>query len=766
MAKKTKKINAEKHFLEKIMPIAGRVAFVLAIMFLVVYLITVLNGSSEFFTDSAERNALLEFDKEMDMASTLADAHYKVLGSIAEKLQYADSPEAVKAVMTSYMYSPLYGDLRYSSQQKLYYADGTLLNSDAKEYQRITQLAALNLQGCTDVYRDEVMELDCVAFFLPVRGSAYIDGVISIVPASDVVSTKYVISDKTAVSMVIHKSGKVISNAESEGFTENVGNDFYEFISRLTYDKDEHNLVRYAVESGKETSCSINAIGSEYVIAMAPIPETDNNLILIAMSVSEGLIVPELVYIRQIINLVVIAILSIIIGLIYAIFYYRATQKTIAAVSFTDLKIGCPNAEQFKISAENAISQKQRRYVLAVFDIRRFHYIKESLSDEELTESIKFAAKVFETFCDSRETYGYLGDGRFALLMNYKSDKSIMDKIRLVETVVSKNNIFGGKGKKIFDIGVCPAFDQRRTSSVSDILSHAVASCERAKSDINKAFVMYTEQVDIERERDEKIEAEMESALANGDFRLFLQPKYNVVNDKVDSAEALVRWFDVETGEYIFPAEFISLFESNGFITKLDHYMYIETLKCISTAAEKREKVVPISVNVSLVTASAPDFLDFYISNKKKYNIPDNFITVEFTESFAMGDYGKIREIVTRLHANGIRCSLDDFGTGYASFNVLKNIPIDELKLDRLFLSVGYNNKNDSTLLATIIGLAKSLGISVVQEGVETKEMFDSVVEKGCDVIQGYYYARAIPVEEYKLFIGSNTSIKYKSLVK
>jgi EAL domain-containing protein (putative c-di-GMP-specific phosphodiesterase class I) len=258
----------------------------------------------------------------------------------------------------------------------------------------------------------------------------------------------------------------------------------------------------------------------------------------------------------------------------------------------------------------------------------------------------------------------------------------------------------------------------------------------------------------------------MESSLENGEFKLFLQPKYNVKHDKIDSAEALVRWFDPRKGEYMFPGEFIGLFETNGFIVKLDKFIYIEVLKHLSSSAERGDAIVPVSVNVSRVTAMSEDFLEFYTGNKKKYGIGDGFITLEFTESFAMENYDKITDIVNTLRENGMRSSIDDFGAGYSSFNLLKHIKMDEIKLDRLFLSKGDDQKRDDMIFEAVMNLAQSLDMKVVQEGVENEKMFNYVVSKGCQVIQGHYYAKAIPLEEYKIFINSNTSIKYKAKVK
>jgi EAL domain-containing protein (putative c-di-GMP-specific phosphodiesterase class I) len=139
---------------------------------------------------------------------------------------------------------------------------------------------------------------------------------------------------------------------------------------------------------------------------------------------------------------------------------------------------------------------------------------------------------------------------------------------------------------------------------------------------------------------------------------------------------------------------------------------------------------------------------------------------LELTESFAMDDNNSIKEIVEKLHKNGIKCSLDDFGSGFSSFNVLKSVPFDELKLDRCFIQNTDSPEKDEIVLKMVIEMAKSLGITIVQEGVETKAMLDRVMRMGIGIIQGYYYAKAIPLEEFKIFINSNTSIRYKSVVK
>ncbi len=769
----TKKTGARK-----VLSIMGRIAFLLAVLFLIAYLFSILTESKEFFNASAQKSAMVTFDEDLEKAEGLATKQYDDLYAIADRVENATSQKEVTDVLEEYIGVESMGALRFYSQGKGYDASGSLIEKETYGHEEISALALSNEQGCTDIYYDDSEKLPCIAFFVPVRGSAFVDGLLSIVPVRRETNTVPIISAADILSegrlgvLIVDGAGKVYSSALSEDLTPalggdlSVGNELNAFIAKLSDKIEDRQAVLTALAEHKKSACSVQGIDGEYVFVFSPIEGFGGHLSLVTMTEQEGLIAPEMSYVRYIINLTIIAIVSLTVGMVYAFMHYRDSKSALEEAIYTDPIVGCANAEKFRSLAGKIIQEGQRIYAIAVFEIRQFRYLEEKLPPDDTSEILKHVSKVISTFCHPRETYGYLGEGRFVLLTLYHGDSSIRDRAKLLSTVLSKHPILGAsKSKKLFNVGVSLVFDNKRYT-VQELINHAGLACESAKNNVNLPFVVYNEEVNAEREHNDRIEMEMESALAGGEFRLFLQPKYNVVTDRIDSAEALVRWFDPKTGDYRFPGEFISLFESNGFITKLDHFMYLEVLKWLQQATERGEKQVPISVNVSLVTANASDFLPFYIDNKKKYGIPDNFITIEFTEGFLVDDYQKLNEIVERLHRNGIRCSLDDFGTGYASFNALKNVPFDELKLDRTLLESGFNKKQDDMVLGTVVSLAKSLGMKVVQEGVETKAVFDKVIELGCDVVQGYYYAKAIPAEEYKLFLASNTSIKYKSLVK
>ena len=744
----------------------GRVILVLMAMFLIVYLATILSGSSSFFSDSAEKNAKLYFEEDLGRAEALAEAHYDNLYAVAERLNYSKSETDVITILDEYRGIEIFGNLRYFSDGTYRDMHGEEVTEQTSGYEYITSLAATGKKGSTPIYRDVQEQLDCIAFFVPVVGSPYVDGVLSIVPARNIIQMSDVINEKASAVVIIDESGMVLADRTAEGFERTVGNNFYDFLDNLTNNKSESETVSKVVATYEKSAVTIDAGGVDYTLAISPVSNFSGHLILISLSESEGLIAPELTYIRHIVNLLLIAFIALVVGFVYAMLYHKKVKEALNVALLVDTKLDCPNQEQFRRVATDLVYTTRRRYAVAFFTIRSYIYLNEQLGERSATELLKSLAKIMQSLSTGEECFGYVGDGKFVMLMINANSHSIGDKIKLIETLINREPILKEKNIKLrFAVGVYNVVPGHRRT-VQEMIDCAATACGYAEDSIKSTYTLFTEEVRAEIAHNEKIEAMMESALLNREFRLFLQPKYDVMHDVIDSAEALVRWFDTSKGDYMFPGEFIPLFETNGFIAKLDHFVYIEVLEYLSHAVERGEKVVPVAVNVSRVTANSEDFISFYVGNKNKYRIPDGFITIELTESFAMEDYEKISHIVTALHNSGMKCAIDDFGSGYSSFSILKQISVDELKLDSMFMKRGTDVRRDDKLLSTMIDLAKSMGMRVVQEGVETKEMFDKVTGMGCDVVQGYYYAKAISLEEFKVFIKTNTSIRYKSLVK
>ena len=753
--KKTRRIST---------PNLRHIAILLALLFVIVYLVAVVATASDFFSQSAGANALLAIEEDLAAADREAERHFAALSAIADRFAEADTKAEVDAIIKEYIGSDEFGDLRYYAGSTTYAPDGSEVASSAPA---IEALAAARTRGASEVYIDEIVEKDCIAFYLPVARSSYADGILSILPARNLLDMEAVRAEESPAVALVAPDGKVLGASYDKGFGDTFGIRLDTFLDFFTGDASAEKMVLDSLSRQERTSVAITALGGEaYRVTVAPVHGLDGNAYLVSFRSVSSLIESEMTFIRHIVVVLLIAVTAFMASLVYSYLYHRQSQKALSDATLYDAVLDCPNAEHFRRRAVEVVYSERRKFALMVLSLRRYHLLVESNGETRANEALRFIVKVMEGLCSQGESYGYAGEGKFLLLYSYHTEKNLKDRLRLLETLANRSEGLRAEGINLrFNIGVFLTGNGRRRT-LPEMIECATMAAENAKGNIRLPYVLYTEEVNQALARNERIEAQMEDSLKNGEFKLFLQPKYNAKADRIDSAEALVRWFDPERGEYRFPAAFIGLFETNGFIVKLDQFIYLEVLRYFSAATERGDPVVPISVNVSRVTAMSEDFLDFYVGNKKQYGIADGFITLELTESFAMENFERIRDIVDVLHQNGIRCSVDDFGSGYSSFNIIKHIPFDELKIDRIFLDSGISRERDDVIIKTVIDLAKSLDLSVVQEGVETEEMFHRVVDMGCDVIQGYYYAKAISLEEYRLFLNTNTSIKYKAKVK
>jgi len=244
-------------------------------------------------------------------------------------------------------------------------------------------------------------------------------------------------------------------------------------------------------------------------------------------------------------------------------------------------------------------------------------------------------------------------------------------------------------------------------------------------------------------------------ALEEKQFVLYYQPQYNHADGTIIGAEALVRWNHPERG-LISPGIFIPIFEKNGYISKLDFYVFEQACSFLYRCREQGLPMIPVSTNFCRYDIFMTDFADKLEEIRKRYDIPANFLRVEITESAIMGGSEQVDEMIKRLHQCGYIVEMDDFGSGYSSLNVLKDIEMDIIKLDMLFLSEETNSTRGGTILSAVVRMAKWLKVPVIAEGVETLKQADFLRSIGCNYIQGYLYSRPLPENQYvELLTGS-----------
>lgn len=245
---------------------------------------------------------------------------------------------------------------------------------------------------------------------------------------------------------------------------------------------------------------------------------------------------------------------------------------------------------------------------------------------------------------------------------------------------------------------------------------------------------------------------ELPRAILNHQLVVYYQPKISCESNRLLGAEALIRW-QKEDGSFIYPDQFIPVFESNGNIIKLDYFVYEEVFRYLRNRLDAELPVVPISMNVSRSHLENDDILAYIQLLMQKYQVPSKFIEFELTENIYMANYDSARNFIATCNSMGISVSMDDFGSGYSSLNMISDLNIDVLKIDKIFMRHNELSNNDKIVLNSVIDMAKQLNMIVLCEGVETESQADFLKYAGCDIIQGYYYARPMCQAEFDDFI-------------
>lgn len=246
-----------------------------------------------------------------------------------------------------------------------------------------------------------------------------------------------------------------------------------------------------------------------------------------------------------------------------------------------------------------------------------------------------------------------------------------------------------------------------------------------------------------------KLSVHLGKALENKEFKVYLQPKYDPVSEKVVGAEALVRWDSPEQG-LLTPDRFVPLLEENGLIPLLDDYMILRVAELLKQWLTQKGKVLPVSVNISRTHFLKPELSEHICALVDRIGIPHRLLELELTESAFFEDKNVLTDTVKELQKCGFAVAMDDFGSGYSSLNSLKDIPIDVLKMDADFFRGELNNPRGEIVISEMIHLAKLLHMYIVAEGVEKKEQVDFLAQNGCDMIQGYYYAPPMTVGAFE----------------
>ena len=425
----------------------------------------------------------------------------------------------------------------------------------------------------------------------------------------------------------------------------------------------------------------------------------------------------------------------------------NAIEKSKVRFLEYDFLTGIYGQQKFYQATRELLDQRAgANFAFIHFDIDRFRIINTLYGSKEGDRLIHFVAgairKVMTAY--GRGTYGRLGGDVFGMCVPYEDGAAIYHILEGIRAEIRKHSVH-------YYLETCAGIylvddPDMEVAAMHDNAEIAAAQC---KGQYMVHDVLYTEEIGQKVLREQHIIDEMDAALAEQQFIVYFQPKYQLKKMAPYGAEALVRW-KKPSGEIVLPNEFIPIFERNGFITKLDYYVWEKVCQFIDSELSQGRNPAPISVNVSRVNLYNPDFMDSLIDLIHRYHIPPHYLNLELTESVFSEDAELIQRAVNYLHDAGFTILMDDFGSGYSSLNILKDVYLDVLKIDMKFFSKGNTAEKGAKIIEAVIRMAESLDMMVIAEGGEEKHQVDFLNDLGCDYIQGYYFGRPMSQDQYE----------------
>ena len=415
-----------------------------------------------------------------------------------------------------------------------------------------------------------------------------------------------------------------------------------------------------------------------------------------------------------------------------------------------DSLTGVYNRESFFTKVKEKLNEDvSQKWILVCTDIKDFKTYNALFGEKQGDEILVNAARILNE--DNREDIfvGRLVSDRFVVCVpeEYFDESMLLERLKKICSCV-KSDMF----KLHIHAGIYPIHDY--SMEVSVMCDHAYLAVRKIKDDYGVMTTWYDANVGADHRNSKLMIGEFEKALEEGQFQMFLQPQLSG-SGEILGAEALVRWIHPSKG-LIPPIEFIPVFERAGLIHKLDQYVW--RMACSKLAAWKSEGkgYLYISVNISPLDFYYVDIHEYITNLVQEYEIDPKNLKLEITETAIVNEAADNLLVIDKLRQSGFEVEIDDFGSGYSSLNTLKDIEVDAIKLDRIFLKETSHKEKSKVIMDNTIIMSKQLGIKVVSEGVETKEQVDYLVDAGCDVFQGYYFDRPISVSafEEKYLIG------------
>ncbi len=420
--------------------------------------------------------------------------------------------------------------------------------------------------------------------------------------------------------------------------------------------------------------------------------------------------------------------------------YVRLDAAALAETEKIQTVIRSVNKQnRFRKDVHDLLLSSSKKIGFIQFDVRRFKIINDLYGEKFGDEVLFFIKDNLKALCSDRQFYLNLRSDVFMVVTEYDSDKELLRFIKSIE----ERSAFFKDVKLQLAFGVYSVDD--KSMEIRQMEDRASMARTAAKENAISNVIFYEEQFKELLYTRKFIEENMHSAVIEKQFKMYLQPKYSISRNKIIGAEVLVRWIHPEKG-MIYPNEFIPVIEENGFIKIVDYYIWEEASRFIRKCMDSGIENCPVSVNVSRHHLKDMEFVQVLMDDIQKHQIERSLLEFEITET---ANDEQIGQMAMRLKMNGFTLLMDDFGSGYSSLNVLLETPFDVIKLDKKFMDNMMASDKGKLILEHTVSMSQELGLGLLAEGVETKEQVKLLDKIGCDHVQGYYFAKPMPQEEF-----------------
>lgn len=410
-----------------------------------------------------------------------------------------------------------------------------------------------------------------------------------------------------------------------------------------------------------------------------------------------------------------------------------------------DRNTGLHSAMEFFCLAKSEMQNNlDITFCFIVLDIRQFKLVNDIYGFIKGNEVLKIEADIIKKTYGDKAIYGRIHADCFAICINeqYYDEAVLLKLISTCESEISKIGI-----NVLIQAGVCPV--PNNTIDPPTVMDWASVAIRTIKNNYKSKIAYFKDNMREEIIGSQKMILDFEKAIKEEQFCLYIQPQFTALDEKAQGGEVLVRWIHPDKG-IISPGLFIPTFEETGLISILDRYVWRKACELLQKWKNQGKDNIYLSINISPFDLQVLDIYEVMTDLVEEYNINPTNLKLEITETAVMTDIERQLFLIEKLKAYGFTVEMDDFGSGYSSLNMLKDINVNTLKIDMMFLGKTDNTTKSDLIIKTIIFLSKELGMNVITEGVETVDQVEFLKSNGCDIFQGYYYAKPMPVPEFE----------------